>query len=167
MQERSIMGRGNVCVFGKYEGLYFVDKDYLNYYYKEDESELQINIDNFTNWEYDEDLSYINFIEFLTTFAENFQQKFPSFTIKQTEYCGIVLENNLFQVEIEDNEWSYAVKLLQIETNYDEPSKEGFQKKHFNTYLNGIKECLFEQFDTLGIYSGAWTSGIISKNDVA
>ena len=26
------MGRGNVCVHGKYEGLYFIDRDYIDVY---------------------------------------------------------------------------------------------------------------------------------------
>lgn len=31
------MGRGNVCVFGGYEGLYYIDNDDLHEYYREDE----------------------------------------------------------------------------------------------------------------------------------
>ena len=32
----------------------------------------------------------------------------------------------------------------------------------YKTYLEGIKECLFNQFEELG-YGGAWTSGRICQ----
>lgn len=157
------MGRGNICTRGKYEGLYYVDSNYINYWYKDGEVELQENIEDLTEWDFDSDFSYLRFNNFLEEFAESFKKKFPSFEIVQTEACGVILENNLFTVEIEDNEWGYAVELIQKEADYDEPSKEGLQKKHYKTYLEGMKNSLFEQFPSLGVYAGAWTHGIINR----
>ena len=35
------MGRGNVCVTGPYEGLYYIDNDYVSIYFREDGGEFE------------------------------------------------------------------------------------------------------------------------------
>ena len=78
-----------------------------------------------------------------------------------SRYEHAILENALFYIVVEDNEWSVAIKLIQKEDwllNLD-----GLQAKHYQSYLNGMKDCLFEQFDELGTYGGPWTSGRIRK----
>ncbi len=161
------MGRGNTCVRGKYEGLYYVDRDFLDVYYnsEEDESRLLGEIDNMNGWEYDSLLSDINFEDFVNDFSEDVKKMFPSFEVVQLGYCGTIMKNSLFEIVLEDNEWSYAVKLIQVEADWDEPCKDGLQKKHYQNYLNGIKKCLFKQFDELGIYNGPWTHGTIYKEE--
>lgn len=160
------MGRGNTMVRGKYEGLYYVDRDFIDMWYNRniDDSKYQGEIDDLTDWDYDEVLSDINFKDFVYLFTEDIKERFPSFEVVQIDYCGTIMKNNLFEIVLEDNEWSYAVKLIQTEADWDEPSKEGFQKKHYQRYLDGIRDCLFKQFDELGTYAGAWTSGRIYKN---
>ena len=71
---------------------------------------------------------------------------------------NILLSNDLFYIVLEDNEWSIAVELIQ-----KDDVSYGLQKKHHQTYLDGIRDCLFEQVETLGIYGGAWTSGEITR----
>ena len=152
------MGRGNACIHGEFEGLFYIDYDnFTCYTVDEDGNETE---------ERDYDLEQELVEDSIINFKYSFRKKYPVFDFygeKRNGY-GIILESGLFEIAIEDNEWSYAVKLLQREDL--EFSAEGLQGKFYETYLKGIKECLFEQFDTLGVYSGAWTSGTIKKEEV-
>ena len=126
------MGRGNVCVKGKYEGLYFIDYDLV---------------------ERDFDL-------FFRTFTKRFKSFSAPINTRFIREGKIVLENSLFEIVFEDNEWSLAVKLLQKDCDFN---AEPLQKKHFQKYFDGLRDCLFEYFDELGIYTGPWTHGIIKN----
>lgn len=167
------MGRGNVCVFGNYEGLYYVDRDYIDCYiakeadeYGEYEERMQcdMSMEDYSNFDYDYAMSEMYYDDFIYEFVTMMTKKFKSFS-KTKENYGTILENNLFEIEIEDNQWSYAVKLIQKECWYDN-HLEGLQKKHHETYLNGIKTILLELFPSIGCYKGAWTSGTITREDV-
>ena len=164
------MGRGNVCVFGDYEGLYYVDRDYIDFYVpidgEADEGKFlgEMDMGEFADYEYDEFLSRIYYEDFIYEFVEMMKKKFKSFVSTGEEY-GTILENNLFEIEIEDNQWSYAVKLIQKECWYDN-HLEGLQKKHYENYLDGIKNILLEMFPSIGSYCGAWTSGTITREDL-
>lgn len=163
------MGRGNTCVFGKYEGLYYVDRDYLDEYYNKANPEeykyrSDISYSEFDEWEYDDIQSEINYDDFVCNLICDLKQKFKSLQEISDKRFGDILENRLFTITIEDNEWSYAVKLIQKEQDYyDKGNLEGLQKQHYQNYLNGIKECLFNQFEELGTYAGAWLHGTIRK----
>lgn len=168
------MGKGNVCVFGKYEGLYYVDRDYIDCYIsneanKDGEYENKMlgdmNMEDFQNYEYDSVLSEMYYDDFLQEFTAKMEKKFNSFVSTGKDY-GTVMENNLFEIEVEDNEWSYAVKLIQKEDDYDN-HLEGLQKKHYQNYLDGIKSILLELFPSIGCYGGAWTHGTITREDLA
>lgn len=170
------MGKGNVCVNGKYEILFYVDCDELDiYYHREKTEECKLSKDipyqEITNWVYDDYLSDENYLEFCDMLTESISKKIkslrtPTHEEEREERRGrLLLINQLFRVVIVDNEWSKAVELLQNEDN--SYNIENLQKKHFQTYEKVLKQSLFEQFDTLGIYSGPWTSGIISKKDYA
>lgn len=153
------MGRGNVCVFGEYEGLYYVDWDNFSNQYE----------DEFGNVIIDYDFQKEQWEDSLFQFVCDFKKKYKSFSdcnqwISRTEKA--VLENSLFYIVVEDNEWNIAVKLIQKEQGYyDRGNIENLQAKHYKNYLEGIKECLFNQFEELGIYGGPWTSGRIKKYD--
>ena len=143
------MGRGNTCVFGDYEGLYYIDWD------------------NFSSSEYeDDDFWEEDWGNSLEQFISDFTQRFKSFS-KCDEWISrddrAILENKLFYVAVADNEWSVAIKLIQKEQKYDGGNLENLQAKHYKTYLDGMKECLFNQFEELGIYAGPWTSGWIRR----
>lgn len=168
------MGKGNTCVFGKYEGLYYVDRDYIDYYISKvaDENGEYINKlqydmnypEDYNNFDYDDILSSIYYNDFIQEFTSMMENKFKSFVSTGNDF-GTIMENNLFEIEVEDNEWSYAVKLIQKEDNYDN-HLEGLQKKHYENYLNGIKNILLELFPSIGCYGGAWTHGTITREDL-
>ena len=165
------MGRGNVCTFGKYEGLYYAERDYLDFYVpidgEADEGKLleEMEHNDFSNYEYDEFISRSYYEDFISLFVSLFRGKFKSFSATGKDY-EVILENELFTIEVEDNEWSYAVKLIQKEDAYDN-HLEGLQKKHYKNYLEGMKNALLEIFPSIGCYGGAWTSGRITRNDAA
>ena len=148
------MGRGNACVFGKYEGLYYIDWNNFSSEYEDEHGNII----------QDYDLQQEEWEGSLEQFIGDFTQRFKSFSrcdewISNSEKA--VLENSLFYIVIEDNEWSIAIKLIQKEQYYDRGNIENLQAKHYKTYLDGIRDCLFNQFEELGTYAGPWTSGRI------
>lgn len=107
------MGRGNVCVTGAYEGLYYIDLDNFRVYELDDDGNETDTID------YDAQEHYMReslFGEFRRLFVE----RFPSFYLvdKWPGGCHLhenrhaILENGLFFVCLVDNEWSMAVELV-------------------------------------------------------
>lgn len=167
------MGAGNVCVFGDYEGLYYVDRGYIDVYtakeldeYGEYEQKMyaDMDLDDFSNYDYDEFLSQIYYDDFIQEFTSMMERKFKSFISTGKDF-GTIMENNLFEIEVEDNQWSYAVKLIQKECWYDN-HLEGLQKKHYENYLDGMKNILLEMFPEIGCYGGAWTHGTITREMV-
>lgn len=152
------MGRGNVCVFGKYEGLYYVDWDNFSNEYEDGDGNIVTDYDfQREEWECA-----------LAEFVSDFKKKYKSFSdcnkwISREEKA--VLENSLFYIAVEDNEWSMAVKLIQKEQDYYSSGNiHNLQKGLYKKYLEGMKNCLFNQFDEIGTYGGAWTSGTIKKS---
>lgn len=168
------MGKGNTCVFGKYEGLYYVDRDYIDCYISKvaDENGEYINKlqcdmgypEDYNNFDYDDILSSIYYNDFIQEFTSMMENKFKSFVSTGNDY-ETIMENSLFEIKVEDNEWSYAVKLIQKEDDYDN-HLEGLQKKHYQNYLDGIKSILLELFPSISCYGGAWTHGIITREDL-
>ena len=174
------MGRGNVCVFGEAEGLYYVDFDDLYIYRKlidegSDEYEYrtrrEIEDDEIDQWEYDETSSWLEQLDFEEELVRLFTKRFPSFSkCKENEWISreqrAIMENELFYVCFEDNQWSMAVELItKDDSPYEQYSKGGLQMKHYKWYLEGLRDCLFARFDEIGTYSGAWTSGRIRRED--
>ncbi|WP_261378531.1 hypothetical protein [Paenibacillus agilis] len=107
----------------------------------------------------------------LETFVGDFTEKYKTFSecdIWTSRDEKAVLESTLFYIVVQDNEWSMAIKLIQKEQDYcSKGNFENLQKGLYQKYLEGIKQCLFNQFEELGIYGGAWTSGTIRKQEVA
>lgn len=77
----------------------------------------------------------------------------------------VILENKLFYIIVEDNEWAEAVELIQKESEYGDVDLSGLQKQHYRHYLDAIQDILLEQFGEVGIYTGPWTSGKITKGE--
>ena len=151
------MGRGNSCVIGKYEGLYYVDWNNFSNEYEDEEGNIIV----------DEDIRVEEWEEALSQFIFDLTKKYPSFSTCE-EYLSntekAVLENSLFYITVEDNDWSMAIKLIQKEQSYySKGNIVNLQAGLYMKYLNGIRDCLFNQFDELGTYAGAWTSGRIKK----
>ena len=138
-EKGTAMGRGNIHTHGDYEGLYYIDYDYIDYYTSKEENEYgevdikllaDMDADDFEDYEYDDDLSRLSAEEYINMFVEDMTKKFDSFVATGKTY-GVIMENSLFEIKIEDNEWSYAVELIQK----DDYSISGLQKKHYKQYL--------------------------------
>lgn len=171
------MGRGNVCVTGPYEGLFYIDYDDLDEYCRVDEETDEVehrllgelSYEELTGgeWKLDERQSRLNWEDAKLDLICALMAKFPSF-VRSNEWIEddrqVILENDLFYIAVADNQWSQAVMLVQKEHCYFDYS--GLQKRHYQRYLDGIRDALFEQFETLGTYGGAWTSGRISRKEI-
>lgn len=177
------MGRGNVSVSGPYEGVFFVDRDNTDWYVLDGKPVLQKDLDteDFARAEYDETASEESYVAMCNGIAESIDKRFRSFmraghtdvskkgSGNRWNYrdCGcfrrasgvILTENELFLVAVEDNEWSYAILLLQKEDNCDDHLL-GLQKRHYQKYLAAIKEVILDMYGEVGIYTGPWTSGV-------
>lgn len=171
------MGRGNPCVFGKFEGLFLVDMGDLDCYYPKDmdfedddfviKTGNEISYEEMDEWEYDELYSEMmrdDFFEYLQT---SFCERFAGFTVSnkwidRDNYA--ILENRLFYVVIEFADTMLAVKLLQKEGVWDD-SLSGLQKRHYKTYLSFLKKTLLEQFETIYLRNGAWMVSAIHREE--
>lgn len=152
------MGRGNACVFGDCEGLFYIRWDNFPHIYADDNGEEVV----------DYDMQHEEWENSLYEFKVDFMKKFKSFSkcnlwVSDSERA--VLENSLFYIVVEDNQWSMAIKLIQKEQEYGEGNIANLQKKHYTRYLDGMRDCLFNQFNEIGTYVGAWSSGTIYKRD--
>lgn len=181
------MGRGNVSVSGPYEGLYYIDNDDFHVYRRDDpfseERETRLRRDlsyadlTGSEWVYDELSTAEEEHDILDWFVRGFTRMFPSFRRPADELwirngpwgnCSrkVILENKLFYIAIEDNEWSLAVELLQKEDPYDN-HLSGLQRRYFKQCIEGIKMCLLERLPSIGIRTSAWTSGSIKRGEAS
>ena len=175
------MGRGNVCVTGEYEGLFYIDNDDWNVYRKDrdyeeplDELGRYLTVEDFQTgeWRFDDEGSQEELEDILEYFIVSFTSRFSSFKeVKEDKWLDkdrdrqILLESGLFYVCIEDNQWSMAVELIQKEDWYDN-HLNGLQKRHYQKYLDGIRDSLLERLDSIGVYGGGWTSGTVTREDL-
>lgn len=173
------MGRGNVCVTGQFEGLFYIDNDDWRVYRHddgEDEPETilgrDLAYDDITDggWIDDDWGSQEELGDIRECFIDSFTDRFPSFKkIEDEKWLDrtreVLLESRLFYICIEDNEWSLAVELIQKEDPYDD-HLTGLQKQHYRRYLEGMKQSLLKRLPCIGTYAGAWTSGTIRREEV-
>lgn len=170
------MGRGNVCVFNEYEGLYYIDNDDLHVYRNKDQEDQFAYMGELTysqltsgEWEFSELETEWMWEDTKDHIISRMIERFPSFQ-ECDEWLGshgeskAILENRMFYIAVEDNQWSMAIELLEKEDPWDR-NFDGLKAKHYQTYLDGLKEILFEMFDKLGVYGGAWTSGTIYREE--
>lgn len=172
------MGRGNVCVRGKAEGLFFVDYEFLDVYRRtdgdEDDPEYLSPMEvyhrthgSYDGWVYDEFESELLREDFEMNLIAMLQDRFKS--LRKIDkwidrYQRAILENDLFYVALEDNEWSIAVELIQKEGTWGDELL-GLQIGLYQKYLKAIKEIILDLFGEVGVYAGAWTHGIERKEN--
>ena len=182
-----MMGRGNVCVTGSCEGLYYIDNDDFHVYRRVDdmsdwpETRLMgdLSYDELTGseWLYDELETGEEENDILECFISSFVRMFPSFErpMKETWIKNgswgplsrlVILESRLFYIAVEDNEWSLAVELVQKEEPLGDVWMENLQTRLYQKYLDGMKKALLNRLPSIGTYSGAWTSGRIKREEV-
>jgi len=189
------MGRGNICVHGEFEGLFYLNNDLLDVYVpvvrddcgsiigRDYEAEpmtgrqlydagIKYSYDGTdTGWAYDDELSDDNWRNMIELMQKYFTSRFKSFTTTNkwrgtTSYssnrdCRVVLENEFFDIAIADNEWSAAWMLLEKEDIEDNVTP--LMKRHYQSYLNAIKEALLKHWGEATEYGGAWLRGITHK----
>ena len=169
------MGRGNICPDGKYEGVVYVDYDNVLCYTKKDDSEQRllkdISYEEMPEFEFDDDASQLLLDEYRTNLVNEMMRRYQSFEEPNQTWLPnhrngkVILENKLFYIIVEDNEWAEAVELIQKESEYGDVDLSGLQKQHYRHYLDAIQDILLEQFGEVGIYTGPWTSGKITKGE--
>ena len=119
------MGRGNVYVTGSYEGLFYIDNDDLRVWRKDGpdgkEPEIRmmadISLDELVadDWYVDEIESSYKEEDVLRCFCAELRKLCPSFqpAANSNVWLGnerrVILENELFYICVEDNEWSLAL----------------------------------------------------------
>ena len=163
------MGAGNCCTTGQCEGLFYVDNSFLSAYRIENEDgDVEIlsarEIANFDgNYEFDASETAMRTDEFEGCFTEMMMKRFPSFEFVDkwiSRNRRALLENNLFYVVCEDNQWSIAIELIEKEVDCN---KVGLQMGLYKKFLEGIKVILLEINGEVATYAGTWTHGIIKK----
>jgi len=161
------MGCGNVYIGGKYEGLYYVDNEHLVVYHREGEPESKAVLKEVgmgEQWEYDEVGTRRQMRHFEETLCKMLRMRFPSFVQCSsdnwiTNCRRAILENKLFFIALEDNQWSMAVELVQKEDDYR--TLEGLQAWHYQRYLDGIRGVLLDMYGEVSTRAGAWTCSTI------
>lgn len=177
------MGRGNVYVTGSYEGLFYIDNDDLRVWRKDGpdgkEPEIRmmadISLDELVadDWYVDEIESSYKEEDVLRCFCAELRKLCPSFqpAANSNVWLGnerrVILENELFYICVEDNEWSLAVELVQKDGYSDCQSAwlAGLQKRRYRGYLDDMKKALLARLPSIGIRTGAWTSGTITREE--
>ena len=177
------MGRGNVCTTGPYEGVFYIGNGYLRVYRRDDpyakEDETCLLCELSTTdimrdaWLLDEIGSSYEEEDVLECFCAELRKLCPSFQPAANSnvwLCNerrVILENELFYICVEDNEWSLAVELIQKDGYSDCQSAwlAGLQKRRYRGYLDDMKKALLARLPSIGIRTGAWTHGIITREE--
>lgn len=177
------MGRGNVYVTGSYEGLFYIDNDDLRVWRKDGpdgkEPEIRmmadISLDELVadDWYVDEIESSYKEEDVLRCFCAELRKLCPSFkpAANSNVWLGnerrVILENELFYICVEDNEWSLAVELVQKDGYSDCQSAwlAGLQKRRYRGYLDDMKKALLARLPSIGVRTGPWTHGTIAREE--
>lgn len=174
------MGCGNVRVNGPCEGLFYIDNDDLQVYRsyaKKDETRLQRELSPTDimedAWLLDEMLSSYEEEDVLECFCNEMRKLCPSFKSAASDNVWFgrerraILENELFYICVEDNEWSLAVELVQKDGYSDCQSAwlAGLQKRRYREYLDSMKKALLARLPSIGVRTGPWTHGTITREE--
>ena len=151
------------------DGLYYVHYDSINLYKnKHDPNDVRpaklIPANLRQDYELDLPLSQANYDTWLTNFRAAMRKRYKSYRqIDKYQKAGkrIILQNDMFHVIIEDNEWSFAVELIS-RPRYPYPQ---LQKHLFTHFFKGMREILLTMTDTLYIRSGSWTAEPFTMNE--
>ena len=169
------MGRGNVHPDGPYEGVFYIDNDYLHVYCKKgscDETRLRRYVSGddilYEGLVYNEIRSSEEKADVLECFCDELMKLCPSFhKVMDDFWIGrkrrMILENSLFYICVEDNDWSLAVELIQHDDDHGRIA--GLQKRHYAHYLECMKKALLSRLTEIGIYTGPWTHGTITREE--
>ena len=169
------MGRGNCMVNGPYEGLWYIDRDlidvYWNSYTEEYKLMRDVGCNEFMKCDYSQSESEYNYDDMLEIIRNRMMLKYKSFVEADRwvsdggSRCDrkAFLENELFFIAVEDNEWSYAIELIQKGPE----SLAGLQKRFYQTYLDSIRDIILDVYGEVSYRNGPWMHGTIVKEDMA
>ena len=162
------MGISNCCVFGKYEGLYFIDYDDIHVFRHKDcdldgsaEARFLRDLDygelTGGDWIFDDLATQFVQQDVLDSFTSDFLRMFPNFSktcpdlwISRSQKA--ILESPLFYLCLEDNNWSLAVELIQKEPPQGR-SYAALQARCYQRYLTGIARCLLNHLPAYWAFS--------------
>lgn len=153
------------------EGLFYVDYDNIYMYQHKQNPNcmitgIELKDKNPEEYTFSEELMQLRYETFRKKLAESLCNKFPSMQKagpddfqdkRQTK--RIITQNELFHVIIEDNTWSLAVEL-----KHKPKGNTGLQTQMFPSFLEGLRQALFEQFDTLYVRTSSWSAEPITQN---
>lgn len=147
-------------------GLFYIDYKDIFHYNKPNESdflkEKEINPADLENYEFNQTISQAYYDKCLDKISTYLADKFDSISKvdEREKKKHIIAKNHLFEIAIEDNNWSVAIQLLPIKK-----ANKGLQKQMYYAFLHGLRNALFEEFDTLYVRNGSWSQIPITKND--
>lgn len=156
----------NVCPSGQCEGVYYIDRHFCDMY-KGQDGELyvlkNIEANDLPKYSYDEDESYWQFSYLLSELVVGLKKRFSSFRsvnkwVSRTRRA--ILENDLFYLAVEDNEWSFAIELLQKDEDYSSGTI-GLQTALYKKYLDGIERVLKDLNGEVSTYAGPYCSATL------
>ena len=125
------------------------------------------------DWYVDEIESSYKEEDVLRCFCAELRKLCPSFqpAANSNVWLGnerrVILENELFYICVEDNEWSLAVELIQKDGYSDCQSAwlAGLQKRRYRGYLDDMKKALLARLPSIGVRTGPWTPGTITREE--
>ena len=153
------------------EGLFYVDFKNIYMYHKKDnpsqivlEKDLPDNAQEQTKYKFDAPMSQANFEAFKTKFVDQITTQFPSMQptdewLNKSKTRHVIMTNKLFNVVIENNNWSLAIELTMAPKG-----NTGLQAQMFPSFIKGIRTALLNQFDTIYVRNGSWDAIPITKN---
>ena len=175
------MAGGNVCTHNEFEGLYYLDREFIDVYQKavrceyghpceyDDEEPMSTArmLRDDSEWVFDYVGTQVMWDDMVDYMTGSLMRRFPSF-YKVDIWRGrdsrhILLENKLFQIAVVDNEWSVAWCLLERPDADDTGSNWPLMKRHYQSYLDGIREALLDGYGEAIAYGGAWVSGEVYR----
>lgn len=138
------MGRGNVCTTGPYEGVFYIDNDDLRVYRrndphaKEEETSLQRDLSY-------EDLSGDEWL--LDEVGSSYEEEdvLECFCAELRKLCPS------FQPAANSNVWLGNERRVILENEL--------------FYIDSMKKALLARLPSIGIRTGAWTSGTITREE--
>lgn len=142
------------------EGLYYVHYNdiYIFQSVKDNSAVTANNIpeENAEDYEFRLELSQQNYENFRTTLTKDLLTAFPSFQeddryLNKSMTQRAIVSNALFTVSLEDSEWAVAVKLTR-----NKKANTGLQAQMYSSFLHGLRNALFAQFETIYIRNGSW-----------
>ena len=119
------------------------------------------------NYAYSQISSQDNFENFKTWFLARMQKQFKSmhpcdYWLGRSKH--VILENKLFMIALEDNDWSLAIELLRI--GRKQPNLKGLQNQMFQNFVNGLRNNLLTYFPVIYIRTGNYLAQPVTKNSI-